>query len=212
MLSEWISWMKKFGSPRPIPSPSYHPGQPHWQRNRWLGWKWVLMTKWRNDEMTFSTSDLGEKSFKEIVYINIYIYIYYFFDPNTRFPKRHFVITSLQVWHHLYKTTIKIVVTYSTHVVYRDKKARISLRASCALSTIVNNLKQNSPSLLTQKKHGKEKRIQKKCVTLWVVDCIDKLKLALRQPFAQQKQLSTPRIQRLGSRAHNKEKEKNEEA
>ena len=96
MLSEWISWMKKFGSPRPIPSPSYHPGQPHWQRNRWLGWKWVLMTKWRNDEMTFSTSDLGEKSFKEIVYINIYIYIYYFFDPNTRFPKRHFVISSLR--------------------------------------------------------------------------------------------------------------------
>lgn len=46
---------------------------------------------------------------------------------------------------------------------------------------------------------------------MWVVDCIDKLKLALRQPFAQQKQLSTPRIQRLGSRAHNKEKEKNDE-
>ncbi|MBS6290048.1 MAG: hypothetical protein KH437_11120 [Prevotella sp.] len=42
-------------------------------------------------------------------------------------------------------------------------------------------------------------------------DCIDKLKYALRQPFAQQKQLSTPRIQRLGSRAHNKEKEKNNE-
>ena len=98
MLSEWISWMKKFGTPRPIPSPSYHPGQPHWQRNRWLGWKWVLMTKWRNDEMTFSTSDLGEKSFKEIVYINIYIY--YFFDPNTVFQNvissfRHYVITSL---------------------------------------------------------------------------------------------------------------------
>ena len=35
------------------------------------------------------------------------------------------------------------------------------------------------------------KRIQKKCVTLWVVDCIDKLKLALRQPFAQQKQQFT---------------------
>ena len=40
---------------------------------------------------------------------------------------------------------------------------------------------------------------------------IDKLKYALRQPFAQQKQLSTLRIQRLGSRAHNKEKEKNDE-
>ena len=148
MLSEWISWMKKFGSPRPIPSPSYHPGQPHWQRNRWLGWKWVLMTKWRNDEMTFSTSDLGEKSFKEIVYINIYTI------SLTRTPVfqnvissfRHYVITSLTSFvqnHH------KIVVTYSTHVVYRDKKARISLRASCALSTIVNNLKQNSPSLVT---------------------------------------------------------------
>ena len=43
-------------------------------------------------------------------------------------------------------------------------------------------------------------------------DCIDKLKLALRQPFAQQKQQFTPRIQRLGSRASNKGKEKNEEA
>ena len=39
-------------------------------------------------------------------------------------------------------------------------------------------------------------------------DCIDKLKLALRQPFAQQKQQFTPRIQRLCSRAHNKEKKR----
>ena len=39
-------------------------------------------------------------------------------------------------------------------------------------------------------------------------DCIDKLKLALRQPFAQQKQQFTPRIQRLGSRASNKEKKR----
>ena len=61
------------------------------------------------------------------------------------------------------------------------------------------------------KKPWKREENPKKCVTLWVVDCIDKLKLALRQPFAQQKQLSTPRIQRLGSRAHNKEKEKNDE-
>ena len=127
--------------------------------------------------MTFSTSDLGEKSFKEIVYINIYIYIYYFFDPNTRFPKRHFVITSLQVCHHLYKTTIKIVVTYSTHVVYIDKKARISLRASCALSTIVNNLKQNYSSLLTQKTMEKRRESKKMRNFVGAFDCIDKLNL-----------------------------------
>ena len=42
-------------------------------------------------------------------------------------------------------------------------------------------------------------------------DCIDKLKYALRQPFAQQKQQFTPRIQRLGSRASNKGGEKNDE-
>lgn len=39
-------------------------------------------------------------------------------------------------------------------------------------------------------------------------DCIDKLKLALRQAFAQQKQQFTPRIQRLCSRAHNREKKR----
>ena len=47
MLSEWISRMKKFGSPSPIPSPSYHPGQPHWQRGRWCVARWGV-----NDEMT----------------------------------------------------------------------------------------------------------------------------------------------------------------
>ena len=185
MLSEWISWMKKFGSPRPIPSPSYHPGQPHWQRNRWLGWKWVLMTKWRNDEMTFSTSDLGEKSFKEIVYIFIYILFLWLEHPFSKTSFRHFVITSLQVWHHLYKTTIKIVVTYSTHVVYRDKKARISLRASCALPTIVNNLKQNYSSLLTQKTMEKRRESKKMRNFVGAFDCIDKAKYALRQLFEQ---------------------------
>lgn len=129
--------------------------------------------------MTFSTSDLGEKSFKEIVYIFIYTI------SLTRTPVfqnvissfRHFVITSLQVCHHLYKTTIKIVVTYSTHVVYIDKKARISLRASCALSTIVNNLKQNYSSLLTQKTMEKRRESKKMRNFVGAFDCIDKLNL-----------------------------------
>ena len=68
------------------------------------------------------------------------------------------------------------------------------------------------PCPLLSKKLGKREEIPKKMRNLvGSFDCIDKLKYALRQPFAQQKQLSTPRIQRLGSRAHNKEKEKNNE-
>lgn len=143
------------------------------------------MTKWRNDEMTFSTSDLGEKSFKEIVYIFIYILFLWLEHPFSKTSFRHFVITSLQVWHHLYKTTIKIVVTYSTHVVYRDKKARISLRASCALPTIVNNLKQNYSSLLTQKTMEKRRESKKMRNFVGAFDCIDKAKYALRQLFEQ---------------------------
>ena len=74
------------------------------------------------------------------------------------------------------------------------------------------NTKKLAPALFLSKNWGKEKRFQKKMRNfVGAFDCIDKLKHALRQPFAQQKQLSTPRIQRLGSRAHNKEKEKNNE-
>ena len=85
----------------------------------------------------------------------------------------------------MYKTTIKIVVTYSTHVVYRDKKARISLRASCALPTIVNNLKQNYSSLLTQKTMEKRRESKKMRNFVGAFDCIDKAKYALRQLFEQ---------------------------
>ena len=87
---------------------------------------------------------------------------------------RHYVITSLTSFvqnHH------KIVVTYSTHVVYRDKKARISLRASCALSIIVNNLKQNYSSLLTQKTMEKRRKSKKMRNFVGAFDCIDKLNL-----------------------------------
>ena len=55
-------------------------------------------------------------------------------------------------------------------------------------------------------KLGKSEEIPKKMRNfVGSFDCIDKLKLALRQPFAQQKQQFTPRIQRLCSRASNKE-------
>ena len=68
------------------------------------------------------------------------------------------------------------------------------------------------PTLPTPKNWEKEKRFQRKCVTLWGrLTASTKLKYALRQPFAQQKQQFTPRIQRLGSRASNKGKEKNDE-
>ena len=68
------------------------------------------------------------------------------------------------------------------------------------------------PTLPTPKNWGKEKRFQRKCVTLWGrLTASTKLKYALRQPFAQQNQQFTPRIQRLGSRASNKGKEKNDE-
>ena len=49
-----------------------------------------------------------------------------------------------------------------------------------------------APALFLSKNWGKEKRFQKKMRNfVGAFDCIDKLKLALRQPFAQQKQLFT---------------------
>ena len=116
------------------------------------------MTKWR-----FQLRTWAKILQRNSIYKYIYLYILFLWPehPFSKTSFRHFVITSLQVWHHLYKTTIKIVVTYSTHVVYRDKKARISLRASCALSIIVNNLKQNYSSLLTQKTMEKRRESKK---------------------------------------------------
>ena len=123
--------------------------------------------------MTFSTSDLGEKSFKEIVYIYTISLTRTPVFQNVISSFRHYVITSLTSF---VQTTIKIVVTYSTHVVYRDKKARISLRASCALPTIVNNLKQNYSSLLTQKTMEKRRESKKMRNFVGAFDCIDKAK------------------------------------
>ena len=78
--------------------------------------------------------------------------------------------------------------------------------------TFMKQTQKNSPLPSSYQKLGKREEIPKKMRNfVGAFDCIDKLKYALRQPFAQQKQLSTPRIQRLGSRAHNKEKEKNNE-
>ena len=59
----------------------------------------LVMTKWRNDEMTFWKTGVRVK---EIVYINIYIYIYYFFEgfspksevENVISSFRHFVINT----------------------------------------------------------------------------------------------------------------------
>ena len=34
MFSEWMSWMKNSDHRAPLPSPSYFPGQLHWQRGR----------------------------------------------------------------------------------------------------------------------------------------------------------------------------------
>lgn len=133
-----------------------------------------VMTKWRNDVLENGCS--GQRN---SIYKYIYLYILFLWPehPFSKTSFRHFVITSLQVCHHLYKTTIKIVVTYSTHVVYRDKKARISLRASCALPTIVNNLKQNYSSLLTQKTMEKRRESKKMRNFVGAFDCIDKLNL-----------------------------------
>jgi len=132
------------------------------------------MTKWR-----FQLRTWAKILQRNSIYKYIYLYILFLWPehPFSKTSFRHFVITSLQVWHHLYKTTIKIVVTYSTHVVYRDKKARISLRASCALSIIVNNLKQNYSSLLTQKTMEKRRESKKMRNFVGAFDCIDKLNL-----------------------------------
>ena len=69
------------------------------------------------------------------------------------------------------------------------------------------------PCPLPIKKLGKREEIPKKMRNfVGAFDCIDKLKLALRQPFAQQKQLFTHVFCGSRSRASNKEKENNEES
>ena len=87
---------------------------------------------------------------------------------------RHYVITSLTSFvqnHH--KNRRNLLDTCSL----QRQKARISLRASCALSTIVNNLKQNYSSLLTQKTMEKRRESKKMRNFVGAFDCIDKLNL-----------------------------------
>ena len=58
--------------------------------------------------------------------------------------------------------------------------------------TFINKLRIHLSHPFTSKNWGKAKRFQRKCVTLWGrLTASTKLKYALRQPFAQQKQLFT---------------------
>ena len=102
MFSEWMSWMKNSDHRAPYPPlPTFQVSSIGSVADDGMA-RWVLMTKWRNDEMTFSISDSGEKIFKEIVYINIFIYTI----SLTRIPVfknvissfRHYVITRLHHW------------------------------------------------------------------------------------------------------------------
>ena len=69
----------------------------------------------------------------------------------------------------------------------------LSIPPACNKSHLHEANTKHSPLPSSYQKTGEKRRDSKrKCVTLWgAFDCIDKLKLALRQPFAQQKQLFT---------------------
>lgn len=93
------------------------------------------MTKWRND--VFENGYSGQRNS-----IYKYIYIYYFFDPNTRFQKRHFVISSLrhfQDYRIVMNTIKKNIITCSLHVLYKHRKVKNRPRASYSPFTFINN-------------------------------------------------------------------------
>ena len=92
------------------------------------------MTKWRFQFRT-RVKNLQRNS------IYKYIYIYYFFDPNTRFQKRHFVISSLRHFqdYRIVMNTIKNIITCSLHVLYKHRKVKNRPRAPYSPFTFINN-------------------------------------------------------------------------